>query len=213
YCSLIYENETCGLYEETTDRYLELDQSSISKDETGALGVETTARIEASDQSPVFENSDSDSCTDEFDSISPSALPVPQSTCDGESSKTYGVDYLETFAPMAKLNTVCVLLSLVFNCDWFLLQFDVKNAFLHGDLKEEIYMNLPTGIHVTSKDGAVHHKGKLTTLIIYVDDMIVTGDNQAKMQNIQKYLASEFEMKSLDDLKYFLRIEVAKSKH
>ncbi|CAL2255897.1 unnamed protein product [Prunus armeniaca] len=57
------------------------------------------------------------------------------------------------------------------------------------------------------------HKGKLTASIIYVDDMIVTGDDQAEMQNLQKYLASEFEIKSLGDLNYFLGIEVAKSKH
>ncbi|CAL8175398.1 unnamed protein product [Prunus armeniaca] len=43
--------------------------------------------------------------------------------------------------------------------------------------------------------------------------MIVTGDDQAEMQNLQKYLASEFEMKSLGDLKYFIGIEVARSKH
>ncbi|KAI5347547.1 hypothetical protein L3X38_000434 [Prunus dulcis] len=54
-------------------------------------------------------------------------------------------------------------------------------------------------------------KCKLTTLIIYVNDMIVTGD-QAETQNLQKYLASEFEMKSLGDLKYFLGIEVPRSK-
>ena len=43
--------------------------------------------------------------------------------------------------------------------------------------------------------------------------MIVTGDDQAEMQNLQKYLASEFGMKSLGDLKYFLGIEVVRSKH
>ncbi|KAI5312168.1 hypothetical protein L3X38_041341 [Prunus dulcis] len=106
---------------------------------------------------------------------------------------TFEVDYLETFVPVAKLNTMHVLLSLAANRDWPLLQFDVKNEFLHGHLKEEIYMVLLSGISVTSKEGVVYDK--------------------AEMQNLQKYLALEFEMTSLGDLKYFLGIEVARSKH
>ncbi|BBN68232.1 hypothetical protein Prudu_342S000300 [Prunus dulcis] len=72
-----------------------------------------------------------------------------------DCTQIYRVDYLETFAAVANLNTVCVLLSLAANRYWPLLQFDVKNAFLHGDLKEEIYMDLPPSIPVTFKKGVV----------------------------------------------------------
>lgn len=65
-------------------------------------------------------------------------------------TQTYGVDYQKTFAPVVKNNIVRVRLSLVANIEWPLLQFDVKNAFLHGDLKKEVYMDLPMGTHVAS---------------------------------------------------------------
>ena len=58
-------------------------------------------------------------------------------------TQAYRVDNQETFAPVVKLNTVRVLLSLVANIDWSLNQLDVKNAFLNGDLEEEAYMEIP----------------------------------------------------------------------
>ena len=60
-------------------------------------------------------------------------------------TQTYGVDYMETFAPVAKINTIRMILSLTANYDWNLQQFDVKNAFLHGEIEKEIYMKLPPG--------------------------------------------------------------------
>lgn len=70
-------------------------------------------------------------------------------------TQTYGIDYQETFAPVAKLNSIRVLLSIAANQGWPFLQFDVKNDFLHGDLVEEVYMKLPPGFFPSSSNGKV----------------------------------------------------------
>lgn len=65
-----------------------------------------------------------------------------------------GLDYVETFSPVAKVVIVKILLTLVVSFKWPLLQLDVNNVFLHGDIVEEVYMDLPLGYKhniVTSK--------------------------------------------------------------
>jgi hypothetical protein len=57
-----------------------------------------------------------------------------------------------------------------------------------------------------------HRLGKVTALIVYVDDMIVTGDDAEEISRLQEQLSTEFEMKDLGGLKYFLGIEVARSR-
>ena len=165
-------------------------------------------------------------------------------------TQTYGIDYLETIAPVEKMNTVRVLLSLAANFGWNLQQFDVKNAFMHGYLEEEIYMEVPPRFE--SKEGMacklkkalyglkqsprawfgrlpkvmialgykqsqgdhslfVRHSDSrgVTALLVYVDDMIVTGNHVREMNNLKQCLLKEFDIKELRRLKHFLGIEVA----
>lgn len=60
----------------------------------------------------------------------------------------YGLDYKETFAAVAKMTIVCTLLTIVAIRNWPLLQMDVQNAFLHGDLRETAFMKPPPDKHV-----------------------------------------------------------------
>ncbi|KAE8663053.1 hypothetical protein F3Y22_tig00113123pilonHSYRG00166 [Hibiscus syriacus] len=164
--------------------------------------------------------------------------------------KDYGLDYDETFSPVAKLTTVRVLLALAANKDWNLWQMDVKNAFLHGELDREIYMTQPMGFQsqdhpeyvcklrkalyglkqaprawygkiaefltksgysVTPADSNLFVKaneGKLAIVLVYVDDLIITGDDEAEILQTKENLSVRFQMNELGQLKHFLGLEV-----
>ncbi|KAK1648516.1 hypothetical protein QYE76_066321 [Lolium multiflorum] len=164
-------------------------------------------------------------------------------------SREHGRDYDETFAPVAHMTTVRTLLAVASVRRWSVSQLDVQNAFLNGELSEEVYMQPPPGYSVP--DGMVcrlrrslyglkqapcvwferfasvvtaagfspsFHDPALfvhtsprgrTLLLLYVDDMIITGDDPEYIAFVKARLRDQFLMTDLGPLRYFLGIEVS----
>ena len=167
-------------------------------------------------------------------------------------TQTEAFDYFETFSPVVKLTTVRILLALATASDWFIHQLDVDNAFLHGDLHEEIYMKPPPGLSLpqpnlvcklnkslyglkqashnwnqkltlellllgytqSSADHSLFVKksaSDITALLVYVDDVVLTGNSIAEINAVKAHLHSRFHIKDLGPIKYFLGLEVSRS--
>lgn len=165
-------------------------------------------------------------------------------------SQEYGIDYDETFSPVVRHTTVRMILGLAAHSGWKLHQMDVKNAFLHGVLTEEVYMSQPTGFvdpqfpnHVcrlekslyglkqaprawndrftsflpsigfkfSHADPSLFIKVSGTSrvfLLLYVDDIIITGDSEALIAEVKAALLTEFDMKDLGELHFFLGLQI-----
>ena len=70
-------------------------------------------------------------------------------------TQVYGIDYGDTFSPITKMSSVRLFLSIAAMRHWLLYQLDIKNAFLHGEFQEEIYMEQPPGFVAQGESGLV----------------------------------------------------------
>ncbi|KAJ9685291.1 hypothetical protein PVL29_017351 [Vitis rotundifolia] len=157
-------------------------------------------------------------------------------------AQTYGVDYSDTFSPVAKLNLVRLFISIAASQQWMIHQLDIKNAFLHGDLEEEgeygkvcclkkaLYELKQSprawfgkfskeiqafGMNKSKKDHSVFYKKStagIILLVVYVDDIVITRNDHAGISDLKAFMHSKFHTKDLGELKYFLGIEVSRSK-
>jgi len=168
-------------------------------------------------------------------------------------AQTYGIDYEETYSPVAKMTTVRAIIAMAAMKGWSLHRMDVKNVFFHGDLQEEVYMEQPLGYVDQTHPNLVYRLKKalyslkqaprawsnkigeylvtsgfqtfnanfslyvkktnhgIVVIVIYVDDLIITGDNDVNIFDLKKLLKQKFEMKDLGELRYFFGIEVIQS--
>lgn len=165
-------------------------------------------------------------------------------------AQVFGVDFSETFAPVARLDTIRLLLAVAAQKGWKVFQLDVKSAFLNGFLKEEIFVEQPDGFVVQGQEDKVYLLKKAlyglkqaprawysriddhlislgfnkslseatlyvrsedTNIIIvsvYVDDLLITGNNQELIDEFKSEMLKEFEMTDLGLMTYFLGLEV-----
>ena len=161
-----------------------------------------------------------------------------------------GIDFFETYSPVIKPVTIRLVLSIAISRGWSINQLDVNNAFLHGDLSEEVFMAQPPGFvdqsqphHIcrlrkslyglkqaprvwyqslsnyllslgftqTISDAslfAYNHGGVQMFVLIYVDDIIITGSSDSAINTTIDSLADKFSLKNLGELHYFLGVQI-----
>ncbi|GKA41826.1 ribonuclease H-like domain-containing protein [Tanacetum coccineum] len=115
-------------------------------------------------------------------------------------------------SPVVKMSTVRCFNNMAVQNSWDLFQMDVNNAFLYGDLTEDVYMIPPPSkndhsLFVKNKDGL------FLALLVSVDDIVITGNNNDEILKFKAFLNNKFKIKDLGELKFFLGLEVLKMKN
>ncbi|KAM2674254.1 hypothetical protein EV2_015471 [Malus domestica] len=161
-----------------------------------------------------------------------------------------GIDYEETFSPIAMIKSIRILLAIAAYHDYEIWQMDVKTAFLNGYLEEELYMTQPEGFVSKSEktkvcklqrsiyglkqasrswnirfdtkiktfgftqnedDNCVYQKvvgDAVVFLVLYVDDILLFGNDTAVLSSVKVWLSKTFHMKDLGDASYVLGINL-----
>jgi hypothetical protein len=150
-----------------------------------------------------------------------------------------GLDFGKTFALVARLEVIRILLAFAASKGFKLYQMDVKSDFLNGVIQEEVYVRQPPGFESPKYPDRVYKFSKtlyelkqaprawyarLKTFFalnydtdfllvqIYVDDIIFGGSSHSLVSRFQKMMESEFQMSMMEELTFFLGIQVKQMK-
>ncbi|POM62824.1 polyprotein [Phytophthora palmivora] len=131
--------------------------------------------------------------------------------------QTFGVDYTDTYSPVASMNTVRTFLAACCSLKYYAKLYDIETAFLNGDLSEKVYMTVPAGMKVAgdlvcqlrrSLYGLKQQGGRTPVFVVlYVDDLLVGCLHEEDADDVRRELAQHFTVKALGDVRYVLGME------
>ncbi|KAJ9551775.1 hypothetical protein OSB04_015820 [Centaurea solstitialis] len=169
-------------------------------------------------------------------------------------TQTHGIDYDETFSPVAMLKSIRILMAISAYFNYEIWQMDVKTAFLNGKLTEDVYMEQPEGfedpknpnkmckllksiygLKQASRSWNLHFDERIkefgftksefepcvytkfsgsivTFLVLYVDDILLIGNDVPTLQSVESWLSKCFQMKDLGEAAYILGIKIYRNR-
>nr|GEW14935.1 putative ribonuclease H-like domain-containing protein [Tanacetum cinerariifolium] len=132
--------------------------------------------------------------------------------------KEEGIDYEDVFAPVARIEAMRLFLAYASLMGFMVYQMDVKSSFLYGTIEEEVYVCQPSGFEdpdYLDKRGKIDqtlfikkHKGDILLVQVYVDDIIFGSTNKKLCKAFEKLTKDKFQMISMRELTFFLRLQV-----
>nr|GFB76263.1 retrotransposon protein, putative, Ty1-copia subclass [Tanacetum cinerariifolium] len=138
-------------------------------------------------------------------------------------TQTLGIDYKETFSQVADIRAIRIPIAIAAYYDYEIWKMNVKTSFLNVYLNEEVYIEQPEGFvnpkYPNQKFGFTQNHDEpyvylkasgsnITFLILYVDDILIMGNNIPMLQGVKSYIGRCFAMKDFDEAAYILGIKI-----